>query len=146
MRFVQALRRSIKGDKDKGSVAPKSAVAIVPPKKVGGLPLPSQSQASNPIQLWSATLGTAMVIRALYDYEARSSQELSFSRGDFFHVIGRENDQDWYEACNPALPDARGLVPVTFFQALGRTERDSAQSDGGQLPHSDKEPRPRFWI
>ncbi|KAH7248895.1 uncharacterized protein BKA55DRAFT_512769 [Fusarium redolens] len=113
MRFVQALRRSIKGDKDKGSVAPKSAVAIVPPKKV---------------------------IRALYDYEARSSQELSFSRGDFFHVIGRENDQDWYEACNPALPDARGLVPVTFFQALGRTERDSAQSDGGQLPTPTKNP------
>jgi bud emergence protein 1 len=53
---------------------------------------------------------------------------LSFSRGDFFHVIGRENDQDWYEACNPALPDARGLVPVSFFQSLGRNERDSGQS------------------
>ncbi|KAL8298245.1 hypothetical protein RB597_006875 [Gaeumannomyces tritici] len=105
---MKALRRSIKGDKDKQpqlSVAPKSAVAIVPPKKV---------------------------IRALYDYEARSSQELSFSRGDFFHVIGREDDQDWYEACNPALPDARGLVPVAFFQALGRTERDSTQSENSQ--------------
>ncbi|KAI0404154.1 hypothetical protein F4802DRAFT_607604 [Xylaria palmicola] len=104
-RAIQALRRSIKGDKDKSpqiSIAPKSAVAIVPPKKV---------------------------IRALYDYEAQSSQELSFSRGDFFHVIGREEDTDWYEACNPALPDARGLVPVSFFQALGRTERDSGQSD-----------------
>ncbi|KAL8382523.1 hypothetical protein RB595_006348 [Gaeumannomyces hyphopodioides] len=105
---MKALRRSIKGDKDKQpqiSIAPKSAVAIVPPKKV---------------------------IRALYDYEARSSQELSFSRGDFFHVIGREDDQDWYEACNPALPDARGLVPVAFFQALGRTERDSTQSETSQ--------------
>ncbi|KAI2614108.1 scd2/ral3 [Hypoxylon fragiforme] len=106
MRTIQALRRSIKGDKDKPqvSIAPKSAVAIVPPKKV---------------------------IRALYDYEATSDQELSFSRGDFFHVIGREDDSDWYEACNPALPDARGLVPVAFFQALGRTERDSGQSDPG---------------
>ncbi|KAL2760091.1 hypothetical protein ACRALDRAFT_2095733 [Sodiomyces alcalophilus JCM 7366] len=107
--FLKALRRSIKGEKDKPqvSIAPKSAVAIVPPKKV---------------------------IRALYDYEAQSDQELSFSRGDFFHVIGKENDPDWYEACNPALPDARGLVPVAFFQALGRTERDSGQSDGGQAP------------
>jgi bud emergence protein 1 len=61
----------------------------------------------------------------LYDYEAQSSQELSFQKGDFFHVIGRENDNDWYEACNPAVPDARGLVPVNFFQALGKTERDS---------------------
>lgn len=36
-RAIQALRRSIKGDKDKSpqiSIAPKSAVAIVPPKKV----------------------------------------------------------------------------------------------------------------
>ncbi|KAJ3574583.1 hypothetical protein NPX13_g4311 [Xylaria arbuscula] len=110
-RVIKALRRSMKGDKDKGpqiSIAPKSAVAIVPPKKV---------------------------IRALYDYEAQSAQELSFSRGDFFHVIGREDDNDWYEACNPALPDARGLVPVSFFQALGRTERDSGQSDSGpRLP------------
>lgn len=72
---------------------------------------------------------TGQVIRALYDYEARSNQELSFSRGDFFHVIGREHDTDWYEACNPALPDARGLVPVSYFKALGRTERDSASSD-----------------
>ncbi|KAI0380121.1 scd2/ral3 [Hypomontagnella monticulosa] len=104
---MKALRRSIKGEKDRPqvSIAPKSAVAIVPPKKV---------------------------IRALYDYEATSAQELSFSRGDFFHVIGRENDSDWYEACNPALPDARGLVPVAFFQALGRTERDSGQSDPGR--------------
>ncbi|KAI1429920.1 hypothetical protein F5Y12DRAFT_781543 [Xylaria sp. FL1777] len=114
-RAIQALRRSIKGDKDKGpqiSIAPKSAVAIVPPKKV---------------------------IRALYDYEAQTDQELSFSRGDFFHVIGREEDNDWYEACNPALPDARGLVPVSFFQALGRTERDSGQSDSGPRLPTKKE-------
>ncbi|KAJ5050332.1 uncharacterized protein L3040_002215 [Drepanopeziza brunnea f. sp. 'multigermtubi'] len=100
-----ALRRSLKNDKDRVnhiSITPKSAVAIVPPKKV---------------------------IRALYDYEAQSNQELSFTKGDFFHVIGRENDSDWYEACNPAVPDARGLVPVAFFQALGKTERDSGHSD-----------------
>lgn len=75
------------------------------------------------------TVTIFQVIRALYDYEAQSSQELSFQKGDFFHVIGRENDTDWYEACNPALPDARGLVPVAFFQALGKTERDSGQSE-----------------
>lgn len=71
------------------------------------------------------------VIRALYDYEAnpKHEQELSFSKGDFFHVIGRENDTDWYEACNPSMPNARGLVPVQFFQVLGRTERDSAGSN-----------------
>lgn len=59
---------------------------------------------------------------------------LSFSKGDFFHVIGREDDPHWYEACNPALPDARGLVPVSYFQVLGRTERDSTHSDTGRTP------------
>ena len=37
MRVLQALRRSIKGEKDNKPhvmIAPKSAVAIVPPKKV----------------------------------------------------------------------------------------------------------------
>lgn len=114
---MKALRRSIKGEKDgkpQVSIAPKSAVAIVPPKKV---------------------------IRALYDYDARTSQELSFSRGDFFHVISRENDSDWYEACNPALPDARGLVPVSYFKALGRTERDSTNSDTSRTsPIATKNP------
>ncbi|POS87277.1 hypothetical protein EPUL_003519, partial [Erysiphe pulchra] len=74
------------------------------------------------------------VIRALHDYEAQSPQELSFRKGDFFHVIGKENDMDWYEACNPAVPDARGLVPVSFFQILGKTERDSALSETFPLP------------
>lgn len=75
------------------------------------------------------------MIRALYDYEARSTQELSFSRGDFFHVIGREDDQDWYEACNPAQADARGLVPVAFFQALGKTE---GELEGARPPTATK--------
>ena len=43
------------------------------------------------------------------------------------HVIGRENDQEWYEACNP-LHGARGLVPVTYFDEVGKTVRDSAGS------------------
>lgn len=92
------------------------------PRSAGWLRLPAPGQRSADLPLRD------QVIRALYDYEAQNPQELSFSRGDFFHVIGRENDPDWYEACNPALPDARGLVPVSFFQALGRTERDSGQS------------------
>jgi bud emergence protein 1 len=64
------------------------------------------------------------VIKALYNYEAQSAHELGFVTGDFFHVVGRENDTEWYEACNPAT-GAKGLVPVAFFQSLGRTERDS---------------------
>lgn len=70
------------------------------------------------------------MIKALYDYqpEPGNSQELAFSKGDFFHVISRENDLDWYEACNPLIPSCRGLVPVSFFEIIGKNERDSAGS------------------
>ncbi|KAL2832436.1 hypothetical protein BDW59DRAFT_104969 [Aspergillus cavernicola] len=117
---MKALRRSLKGEKDPKphhhhhlSFTPKSAIAILPPKKV---------------------------IKALYDYhpEPGNTQELAFSKGDFFHVISREDDSDWYEACNPLIPTARGLVPVTFFEVISKTQRDSSGSiDLGKIkePH-----------
>ncbi|KAJ5341543.1 hypothetical protein N7541_010667 [Penicillium brevicompactum] len=78
------------------------------------------------------------VIKALYDYTPEgvtSTQELAFSKGDFFHVISREDDSDWYEACNPLIPSARGLVPVSFFEVIGKNERDSGGS--GDLSNHD---------
>ena len=85
------------------------------------------------------------MIKALYDYnpDPENKQELAFSKGDFFHVISREDDQDWYEACNPLIPTARGLVPVSYFEIIGKTERQSGGSAASgasniipqQLPH-----------
>ncbi|KAL2047037.1 hypothetical protein N7G274_001055 [Stereocaulon virgatum] len=105
---MKAIRRSIKGEKETkplhNSITPKSAIAIQPPKRV---------------------------IKALYDYtpDPNNTQELGFVKGDFFHVISRENDPNWYEACNPLIPNARGLVPVTYFEHIGKTERQSAGSE-----------------
>lgn len=69
------------------------------------------------------------MIKALYDYNAPTDPPhyLSFSAGDFLHVVSRENDPDWYEACNPLI-GSRGLVPVKYFQEVGKTVRDSADS------------------
>lgn len=65
------------------------------------------------------------VIRALYDYTVenpqQNSQLLSFTAGDFLHVVARENDPDWYEACNP-LQFTRGLVPVSYFEEVGKQQ------------------------
>lgn len=71
------------------------------------------------------------MIKALYDYNAPAEPGiyLSFSAGDFLHVLSRENDPDWYEACNP-LANTRGLVPVKYFDEVGKTVRDS--EDSGQ--------------
>lgn len=110
---MKAIRRSLKSDKDRQShsaqhisVTPKSAIAIVPPKKV---------------------------IKALYDYAPanQNRQELAFHKGDFFHVLSRENDTEWYEACNPLIPTARGLVPVAYFEVIGKTQRESGFSEDG---------------
>ncbi|KAI9281118.1 hypothetical protein BY458DRAFT_499632 [Sporodiniella umbellata] len=62
------------------------------------------------------------VIKALYDYNATSPHELSFKRGDFFLVTGRETDDQFYEAFNP-MTQSRGTVPVHYFQALEKNER-----------------------
>ncbi|KAJ5143020.1 uncharacterized protein N7515_001807 [Penicillium bovifimosum] len=112
---MKAFRRSLKGEKDPKhhhiSITPKSATSILPPKKV---------------------------IKALYDYQPEgTSQELAFSKGDFFHVISREDDPDWYEACNPLIPSARGLVPVSFFEVIGKNERDSGGSGDLSKDHHD---------
>jgi bud emergence protein 1 len=77
------------------------------------------------------------VIKALYDYEPtnRNGEELAFHKGDFFHVISREDDTEWYEACNPLLPAAKGLVPVAFFEIIGKQHRQSDQSISGPPGH-----------
>ena len=102
MGSIQGFRKSLKGSGNdrqtstiigNGVISPKSSLTIAPPKKV---------------------------IRAVRDYVPQSSRELAFSRGDFFHVIGAENDRNWYEACNPAT-NMRGLVPVDHFEVLGKT-------------------------
>ena len=74
---------------------------------------------------------STQVIKALYDYnpDPSNTQELGFAKGDFFHVISREDDQNWYEACNPLIPSARGLVPVTYFEVIGKT--DGGRQSGG---------------
>ncbi|KAH8729082.1 hypothetical protein GQ44DRAFT_723976 [Phaeosphaeriaceae sp. PMI808] len=115
------FRRSMKGEKDTRphhiSIPPKDSTAIVPPKKV---------------------------IKALYDYKGSDSSSpnsvrLSFSQGDFLHVVGRENDTEWYEACNP-LHGTRGLVPVSYFEDVGKTVRDSGSSP--QQSQSQQQPPP----
>ena len=82
------------------------------------------------------------VIKALYDYKpadpSPNSGYLGFSQGDFLHVVGREDDSDWYEACNP-LHGTRGLVPVSYFEGVGKTVRDS----GGSAPRSSTPQQPQ---
>jgi bud emergence protein 1 len=53
--------------------------------------------------------------------------------------VGREDDADWYEACNP-LHNTRGLVPVTYFEPVGKTVRDSGDSTRSMTPNVPNAP------
>ena len=55
------------------------------------------------------------VIRALQSHKSLSPHQLSFEKGDFFHVLAEPKDGQWYEASNPST-GTRGLVPVRMFE------------------------------
>ncbi|KAF9411203.1 bud emergence protein 1, partial [Entomortierella beljakovae] len=104
---MQNLRRSVQTKSSSTGLGPsRNPAALAPPRKV---------------------------IKALYDYDSQNQEELSFTKGDFFHVVGNEDDEDWYEACNP-VTGARGYVPVTYFQILekgGRNSNPGAEENNG---------------
>ncbi|KAF9439090.1 bud emergence protein 1 [Entomortierella beljakovae] len=105
------LRRSLQNKNNAGGLSPTrnhAAPAQEPPRKV---------------------------IKALYNFKTTQPEELPFAKGDFFHVIGNEDDEDWYEACNP-VTGARGFVPVTYFQTLEKSGQQ--QLPRGQQRNSNQ--------
>ncbi|CAG8847103.1 15338_t:CDS:1, partial [Racocetra persica] len=55
----------------------------------------SKDKISTPIETKvppPSILPPKKVIKALYDYTAKGQKELSFSKGDFFHVVDNEDD------------------------------------------------------
>lgn len=67
------------------------------------------------------------VIKAMYNYQAQSPGELSFVKGDFFHVL--TEDREWYDASNPS-DGKRGMVPKSYFEIFGRTRPGSVNGSG----------------
>lgn len=67
-----------------------------------------------------ATVTPKLIIRALYDYKPRNSDELGFSKEDFLYVVDLD-DPEWYVACNP-LTSSSGLVPISYFEVIQRPE------------------------
>ncbi|EPS41665.1 hypothetical protein H072_4429 [Dactylellina haptotyla CBS 200.50] len=116
--MIKGLRRSLKSDKGTNvqHIGPKSPQAM-PLKKV------NVNEPRN-------------VIKAIRDYKPLNAGELAFSKGDFFHVVSHEDDPDYYEACNP-ITHAQGMVPVSHFQIVGKTGRESQGSTGSDNRKTD---------
>ncbi|PWZ02007.1 hypothetical protein BCV70DRAFT_198289 [Testicularia cyperi] len=115
MKGLKEFRRSLNKDRHSGgkpssTIPPntftnvKSAVQIQPPK---------------------------LVIRAIRDYRSNSPHELSFHKGDFFHVItDPSSNAEWFEASNP-MTNARGLVPASHFDVLSKSNRAAGGTAAG---------------
>lgn len=97
---MKSLRRSL-NNRDSAGTPP-----ISPPVAFPALHKPS-----------SAIQPPKKVIRALQSYRPNAAQELSFSKGDFFHVVSEVNG--WFEAHNP-VSGARGLVPKDHFEEFSK--------------------------
>ncbi|THH33713.1 hypothetical protein EUX98_g441 [Antrodiella citrinella] len=104
---MKTLRKSLNGHKEHHISSPVS-------------PLPSLSKPIGAIQ------PPRKVIRAVKGHRAAAPQELSFEKGDFFHVVNDVGHGQWYEAHNP-VTGARGLVPCDLFEefAKGGTPRSA---------------------
>ncbi|GMM38185.1 phosphatidylinositol-3-phosphate-binding protein [Saccharomycopsis crataegensis] len=67
------------------------------------------------------------IIKATSEYKAQAQGEISFQSGDFFWVVARENDQEFYEVCNP-LTNIKGLVPVSHFEVMNQRKRPDSHN------------------
>ncbi|GAA5896066.1 hypothetical protein JCM6882_005602 [Rhodosporidiobolus microsporus] len=102
-----------------------------------GAPTPTYSSSKGPaavpiaqaVRPQAAPTPPKRVIRATAAYRGQTPQELSFEEGDFFHVVSEEGGEEWFEAANP-MTGARGLVPSSHFQVLGRNVRETAMQQG----------------
>lgn len=136
---MKVLRRSLHKDKDRISSSssptapdygqrPPSAILKQSLKHPPTQPFASlAANAGSPSNARSIGKPPTLVIRAITPYKSSRIVELSFQRGDFFHVVGERDDHlgSWFEASNPAS-GARGIVPKHCFELFGRKQPEPA--------------------
>jgi len=101
---MKALRKSLTSNKDHHSSRDISTPITSPTLSKVALNLPPPTR----------------VIRATSKYRSQAPHQLSFEKGDFFHVIRDIDNQGlWYEAHNP-MTGTRGLVPRAMFEEFSK--------------------------
>jgi hypothetical protein len=75
-------------------------------------------------------------VRAVYDFDAASNKEISFSMGDVIEVVGRYN-KDWYKG---KIGQDSGFFPANYVKGLenvhvGQVEMEQNEGEGDWQDH-----------
>eukprot|EP00729_Bicosta_minor_P000949 gene949-22974_t len=82
-------------------------------------PARSGSHASTPLPAPPTPSSPKKVFQALYDYDARTDDDLSFRKGDMLNIIN-DSDGDWWQAELVTNPTHQGYIPSNYV-APGNT-------------------------
>lgn len=97
-------------DVKSGSAVNNRPVHYSPPS---GNVLPSNSNGHSHARINSHPPASAShILVALYDYEARTAEDLSFSKGERLELINRP-DGEWWEARSLST-NQRGFIPSNY--------------------------------
>ena len=82
------------------------AIGQIPAKPPAPSPFPELAQDSNPGS------GGATIFQALYDYDARITEDLSFKKSERLQIINTA-DGDWWYA-RSLVTNKEGYIPSTY--------------------------------
>jgi hypothetical protein len=58
---------------------------------------------------------TIISAKALFDYNARNDEELTFKKGDLLQIIERTPDGNWWDGF---IGRKRGYIPVAYVEII----------------------------
>jgi hypothetical protein len=73
----------------------------------------------------TASVNPADLVVALYDYTARTNDDLSFNKGDQLHVLDR-SDGDWWKAQHVTAGSKTGYIPSNYVAASQSIEAEES--------------------
>ena len=90
-----------------------------PRKKVVHPPLPNVPQRNEP----SSPKGDVRLFVALFDYDARTSEDLTFKKGDYLEVRPENTAFDWWHAKSRSS-QREGYIPSNYVAEVKTLEAE----------------------
>ena len=88
----------------------------------GGLQRPNGPQLPQPPDQGDAQNGASKIFVALYDYDARTDEDLSFKKGEHLEIIN-DTQGDWWLARSKATKQ-EGYIPSNYVAKLKSIEAE----------------------